>query len=258
MHIPHNKRFLTILVAIVGVIILSYILIIPFKDFFTDPGLIRDWLLGFSVMAPFMYMLLQFIQVIFSAIPGTILSVAGGYVFGPWLGTVYNLIGTMIGSLFVFWLTRRYGRRLAESFIHEKEMRHMDRFFQRQGALPLIIIRMIPFFPNDAVSFFLGLTKVSYWRYAWTSFIGFLPQFIILNMLGAEMQDGLGSPLMIILTVIMSLVGIFYVFRQKLKVILLKEIREVEHEMEVAAYFIEKESEESLDFLEKELGYHRN
>ncbi|NOZ80467.1 MAG: TVP38/TMEM64 family protein [DPANN group archaeon] len=253
MEKSHNRRFLTIFVVLIGLMLLSYLFLSPAEGFFTHPARIRAWLLQFGILSPFVYMLLQIIQVIISAIPGQALSIAGGYVFGAWFGTIYNTIGTMVGSLIVFWLTRKYGRSLAESFIKEKEMRHLDRFFRRQGPVPIILVRLIPFFPNDAVSFFLGLTKISYWTYTWTTFLGFLPQFIILNMLGESMSTEFGSPLMILLTVLMTLFGTFYLFRQRLKILFLREVKEAEQELSHLTYAIERDSEESLDFLKKEL-----
>jgi uncharacterized membrane protein YdjX (TVP38/TMEM64 family) len=236
---PHNKHFLAFTVIIIFIILLVLIYLSPLKDFFTDPKAIREFLLGFGLLAPLVYIFLQFMQVILSAIPGQVLSIAGGYLFGFTLGTAYNLIGTMAGSLVVFALAKKFGRKFVESFVPKKDMHHLDRFFKRQGVMPLIIARVIPFFPNDAVSFFLGITKISYWRYTWTTFLGFLPQFLLLNFLGIELLSGINF-LTISLVIFLSLFGIFYIFRHKLKILLLKEIREVEKEVQEAEDFVEK------------------
>ena len=76
---------------------------------FSSPQTLREWIRSTGVVAPLVFVAVQAFQVVFFFIPGEIPQVAGGYMFGLWLGTVLSLVGITLGATFNFVIARLLG-----------------------------------------------------------------------------------------------------------------------------------------------------
>ena len=66
---------------------------------FRDRAALQTWIASFGAWAPLVSIMLNAAQVIIAPIPGQIIGLANGYLFGAWIGTLYSLIGVMIGRI---------------------------------------------------------------------------------------------------------------------------------------------------------------
>ena len=116
--------------------------------------------------APLAFLLLQVVQILMAFIPGGLLLCGGVILFGPWLGLLYNFLGTALGSCLNFWLARRWGQPLVrhlmseatrQKYLHWLEDRRFDRLFA--WAI------LLPFFPDDALCLLAGLSRMSLGRF---------------------------------------------------------------------------------------------
>ncbi|MCJ0583968.1 VTT domain-containing protein, partial [Enterococcus cecorum] len=87
---------------------------------FKDIHSLRLYIENAAIFGPFIFILLQIIQVVVPIIPGGISTAAGVVIFGPFWGFVYNYVGICIGSVIVFLLARKYGKPFILSMISEK------------------------------------------------------------------------------------------------------------------------------------------
>ena len=76
---------------------------------FSSPQTLREWIRGTGVIAPLVFVAVQAFQVVFFFIPGEIPQVAGGYMFGLWMGTLLSLLGITLGATFNFLIARLLG-----------------------------------------------------------------------------------------------------------------------------------------------------
>ena len=227
---PKNKKFFYFTVF---TIVISAIIAFIYRDaisaVYSDPVLLREFILSMGPWGPLVLIGLQALQVLILIIPGPVFTVAGGYVFGTFWGTVYSLIGTVIGSVLVFMIGRRFGRPLVEAIIHKKELKHIDILFKKKGNKALLISRTAPLiFPNDAVSFAASMTKMSLKDYTIMSFIGFIPNILLLTIFGEQIGTG-QTPTILIYFSLMSIFAVIYLFRQQVRAMLLKDIRKFEN-----------------------------
>lgn len=118
-----------------------------------------------GVWAPLSFLLLQVVQILMAFIPGGLLLCGGVVIFGPWLGLVYNFLGTALGSCLNFWLARRWGQPLVRHLMSEETRNKYfhwleeDKKFARLFALAILL----PFFPDDALCLLAGLSRMT-WR----------------------------------------------------------------------------------------------
>src|SRR5512136_1115317 len=98
-----------------------------------DRAGLQTWLASFGVWAPLVAIGLNAAQVIAAPIPGQIIGLADGYLFGVWLGTLYSLTGVMLGTGITLALTRRWGRPLVAKLVPHPRLDQLDHLVARRG-----------------------------------------------------------------------------------------------------------------------------
>jgi|TARA_B100000315_G_C14345190_1_gene481457 uncharacterized membrane protein YdjX (TVP38/TMEM64 family) len=189
------------------------------------PEKIQDKLLESGIYAPLILITIQFILAIISILPSLLFNIAGGYLFGPFYGTLYSLIGILLGSFVVFLVAKKYGRPFVEKLVDKRELYHFDMFFKKKGILVFIFSDYIGIFPRDTVSLCAGLTKIKKSEFIIISLLGFIPPVIILNYLGSQLSRNIFDFKVVLLGVIIIVLLVLYNFRHKIKGLIVKEIK---------------------------------
>lgn len=138
--------------------------------------------------APLITISLHILQVMTAPIPGTAIDAVNGLLFGPWLGTLYSMIGLITGSVLVMLLTRKFGRPLMERFIDPSSIERIDRLVERRGSLVIFLIFLLPFLPDDAICFLAGLTPIPILELVLIAMIGRFPSVFLANLLGSRVH----------------------------------------------------------------------
>ncbi len=120
--------------------------------------------------------------------PATPLTIFGGYVFGAFWGTVYDVIGAGAGAILSFVIARKWGRGGVQKLIKEKKLQSFDEKAEQHGFLVVLYMRLMPFFPFDGVSYGAGLSKITMRDYTLATWIGIIPGAIVYNYFGASLQ----------------------------------------------------------------------
>ncbi|MNI29778.1 TVP38/TMEM64 family inner membrane protein YdjZ [compost metagenome] len=121
--------------------------------------------------------------------PVTPVTLYGGYVFGAFWGTVYDIIGTGAGAALSFMIARRWGRSSVERLLTHKKLQSFDDRAGKSGFMVVLYMRLLPLFPFDVVSYGAGLSKVRGWDYFIATMIGLVPGAIVYNVFGGSLQD---------------------------------------------------------------------
>lgn len=116
-------------------------------------------------------------------LPGLLLTIAGGVVYGPILGTLLSLIGATLGASGAFLVARYSGQDWVERRMGKK-MRQLVRGIDAEGWRFIAWIRLVPVFPFVLVNYALGLTRISLLIYALTSFVFMLPGTFAYTLIG--------------------------------------------------------------------------
>lgn len=116
-------------------------------------------------------------------VPGTILTIIGGVVFGSYLGTVLIVIGATLGASGAFFVARFLARDfIYESFGKTPWFEKLDEGIKTDGLYFILFIRLVPVFPFNGINFASGLTKVRFRDYFIGTAIGIIPaSFVFAN-----------------------------------------------------------------------------
>jgi uncharacterized membrane protein YdjX (TVP38/TMEM64 family) len=177
------------LIAGIVLVSLAAVLIIwwqPIYLFVTDREQVLAWVQRLGVWGPVAIVLLQLAQTVLAPIPGQVIGAVSGYLYGPWLGTLYSMIGVAVGSFINFWLARRLGRPLVVRLIGGQSIARLDVLVDRGGALFFFLLWLIPFTPDDLVSLAAGLTLMSGHQFLILMLLGRLPGVLVAVWVGAN------------------------------------------------------------------------
>ena len=130
----------------------------------------------------------QILQVIFAPIP-PVTAVASGTLYGPFTGAFISIIGASIGTVLAVYFSNRYGRPLVERVVSNEHMNRFDDLIEKSGYLPFIILFVFPGFPDDALCFIAGLTKLDWKKLAFIGSIGRLPGILMLTTTGHSIAE---------------------------------------------------------------------
>ena len=170
----------------------------------------RDYVRSFGVLAPFVMLGLQILQVFIALIPGEIVESAAGYVLGPWMGTAVCYLGICLASTLIFTLTRRYGVKWVEVFVSREkinELRFLNTEQKRNNLIFLLFF--IPGTPKDLLTYFVGLTDIKLSTFLLLSMVARIPSVITStfggHLLGEERY--IGAVILYGITGLFSLLG---------------------------------------------------
>mgnify|MGYP001197867495 CR=1 FL=1 len=222
-------------VGLAAVILVTFFLIFYFSrnnlSYLTDPLHVKELILSAGYLAPLVLIVLQAFQAMISIFPSQLTTVAAGFIFGPFLGLFYSLVGALLGSTAVFLIAKKFGGKMMAYFFDRKETIHFRKMFSKHGDSALFIARVIPLFPNDLASIAAGLTTMRYPTFLFYSTLGFLAQMIILTLFGSQLSDLRFSTPLLVTGLIIILLFLVVVFREKMKLFLIKDIKSIEEEI---------------------------
>ena len=183
-------RGLALLVAVVVVFLGLYVGARRYAPFVINAAELRLWIAQFRIFAPLVFVVIQALQVVVAPIPGQVVALVAGYLFGPVAGTVYSLTGVLIGSAVAFSLSKRYGRSFVEDILHEDVVARFDDFVDTVGVPGLFAFVIIPGLPDDAICFLSGLTKWRLRTFIAVIAVGRLPAYVLTVYAGGELASG--------------------------------------------------------------------
>lgn len=151
-----------------------------------DAETFQAWVAGAGTAGPLLFMALYAMaSVLF--LPGSVLTLAGGALFGPVWGTLYNLSGATLGALLAFLIARYFASDWIQSRIRKTAGGRAERLMkgvEAEGWRFVAFTRLVPLFPFNLLNYALGLTRIPFGQYALATFVFMLPGAIAYTYLG--------------------------------------------------------------------------
>ncbi len=182
-----------------------------------NPDALEGWVKDFGAGGPIVFMLIYIVGTIFF-LPGSVLTLAGGALFGPVWGTFYNLTAATIGAIISF-VAARY---LAHDWVEKKtggRLKSLKQGVEGEGWKFVAFVRLVPLFPFNLLNYALGLTKIKLSHYSLATYVCMLPgalAYTYLGYVGREAVAGdeaiiqkamLGIALLAVVSFLPSLIG---------------------------------------------------
>lgn len=177
--------------AIAGLLVWLTILAWPHLGVFTDRNELDRVIEDAGIFGPLLFMALQAIQVIIAPIPATVVTLAGGFIFGTFWSTVYSMIGSTLGFWAVFYISKRFGRRLIRFMVSEEKMRKYDQLTANKSMLAFVVFGFLfPLLPDAVIGYIAGLSVMRIKSLVVLSIITRIPGALVTSYVGSKVGTG--------------------------------------------------------------------
>ena len=138
-----------------------------------DVANLEAWIQDAGSAGPLLFMAVYALATVLF-LPGSVLTLAGGALFGPLWGTLYNLTGATIGAALAFLATRYF----ASDWVERKAGGRLKRLVDgvaAEGWRFVALVRLVPLFPFNLLNYALGLTRIRFGSYLLATWLFMLP-----------------------------------------------------------------------------------
>ena len=185
------RRFLPLAVLIAGLIAFFALRLdryLSLSALAENRVMLLDWVTKSGALAPLVFIGLYAAVVATSVPGGAVMTLAGGFLFGTMLGTVYSALGATIGAAAVFLAART---ALGEILCARAApfLRKMEAGFRDNAVSYMLHLRLVPLYPFWLVNLVPALLGVPFAIYIATTMIGILPGTAVYSSVG----NGLGA-----------------------------------------------------------------
>ncbi|MBZ9687746.1 TVP38/TMEM64 family protein [Clostridium estertheticum] len=178
------------------------------------PENMKAFIDSYGMFSPVIYIIL-FTFVPLTLFPDSILAIAGGMCFGMMGGFIYTMIGAILGGTLSFFLASTLGHKVFNKFI-KKDLSNLENSIKNSGFLLVFILRLIPLFPFDIISYAAGFSGVKFKDFALATLLGIIPGIFIFVNIGDKATDIRSSSFYVSLALLVGLIVISYVLKKKI------------------------------------------
>jgi uncharacterized membrane protein YdjX (TVP38/TMEM64 family) len=154
--------------------------------------------------------------VLFRSIPGGTIGLVGGVLFGTIGGFLLSAAGTILGSILVFLLSKRFGRPFVLKFVNPETIGKYDHIKESKLNVILFLIFLFPLFPDDMLCFIAGLSAMPLKTFGMIVLLARTPSVFINNMIGAGIMDDNPYQFLIAVAIYAILIIVLYFNRKRL------------------------------------------
>ena len=155
---------------------------------------------------------LQFLQIVVAFIPGEVVQVAAGMMYGPWLGALIIIVGCVASSAFIYWLVHKLGAPFVQAMVPERFLDRLDDF-DSSGKLNVVVfvLFLIPGLPKDTFTYIVPLTRMRMGTFLILSNVARIPGVLLSTYAANGLMEGdiLTSVLLFLIAAALACIGLY-------------------------------------------------
>lgn len=149
---------------------------------------VAAWVKEFGPLAPIAFIAVCALAEV-AFVPGSLLTITAGVIFGLGWGATYAFVGATFGSVIAFLMARHMVRRPVEKWLAKSSrLRAFDAALEHDGLKAVFLVRLTPLIPFNALNYALGVTRIRFRDYLLGS-IGMLPGSLLYAYYGRVIGD---------------------------------------------------------------------
>ena len=182
------------LIAFFAVMVIIVVLVWPYIGELFEPGGLERMLHDIREAGAVGFLLvlaIQFLQIVVAFIPGEVVQVAAGMIYGPWVGALIIWLGCIISSSFIFVLVHKLGAPFVQAMVPEK---YMGKFREWETSekfnVIVFILFLIPGLPKDVFTYITPLTHMSMRSFVLISNFARIPGIVLSTYAASGLVSG--------------------------------------------------------------------
>lgn len=186
-----KEQFIAMSMIIASTLFVGLLLVMLIKVFnlqnYVNSFLI--WVESAGIWGPIIFIVIDMLVVIL-LLPGVLVTMGAGFIFGVTMGSLYVVTATTLGALVSFTVSRYiFGKRMKRFFESHEKAAYMNRYLASDGWKIIFFTRMIPFFPFKLSNYLFGLTDFRMSSFAVGTFLGIWPITLFNVYIGSLAAD---------------------------------------------------------------------
>lgn len=151
----------------------------PLLQYLKEPEKFRDWVNSAGFMSRVYFLGIQILQVVVAIIPGEPVEIGAGYAFGFIEGSILCLLGTVIGSMAVYFFVRRFGVKAVEIFFPLEKIEKLKflNTAKKRDALMFLLI-FIPGTPKDLLGYVAPIVGITPQAWLFITSVARIPSIV--------------------------------------------------------------------------------
>jgi len=228
---PMRKRLIGIAglsVFIAVIFIVSYLFIKNFGTLIENPLEIRKIMAHYGIFAYLIFALLNIFQILFAPVPGQVLTVSSGILFGFLKGIIITWVSIIIGGSVAMIISRILGKKILY-YLLDENAKKFEATITKRGIAFILFLAIFPNPIGDGIFYLAGITDVPLKILIPMITLGRLPGIVISVLIGDKLLSA-GSKGWLIGGIGFLLAILFYIlFRKKLEMIFERMIQKQLH-----------------------------
>lgn len=159
--VMYKLCLITVVLISVCVLALYFLKVSGFLNKIDSVEALRKYVESYGKNAVWIFIVLQFLQVVVLPIPAVITVAAGVLLFGAFKSAVYSCIGIIVGSLVAFFIGKVFGYKVAKWLVGKENLDKWLNVIKGKDKIILTFMFLFPFFPDDVLCFVAGITTMS-------------------------------------------------------------------------------------------------
>lgn len=218
------KPVLLVLLVVAVILVVKFTSIRDYLDFqklYEGRDNLLQYVNNYYILSVLFFIVI-YLAVVALSIPGaTILTILGGFFFGPWAGTLFVNVGATFGAFAIFLIARFFlGESLQKKY--EKQLSKFNKEISENGKSYMLTLRLIPIFPFFLINILAGLTTLPALTFLWTTALGIIPGSFVyayIGYAGTSMTESQGvfTPQILTALILLSVLSLVPVLVKKIK-----------------------------------------
>lgn len=148
-----------------------------------DEAALEAWIAQLGWLGPVALVFLNALQIIVAPIPGYVVQLAAGFLYGAWWGGLWGSLGLLLGASVAFWLSRRYGRPFAAWLVGGQRLDRWESVTHSTNTLVWFVL--LVGITGDLPYYLAGLSRVSFAKILVITLIVRIPSTFVAAAVGA-------------------------------------------------------------------------
>ncbi|WP_299489048.1 TVP38/TMEM64 family protein [Acaryochloris sp. IP29b_bin.137] len=178
-----------LLAGVIGVLLLPFVL--KYVPLLFDQMHLVEFVASHGLWGSIIFILLHIAATVLG-VPGVILTIVGGVLFGLIWGSALSLIGATLGAMGAFWMARYLLLDWAQRRVRDRKLLcSFNQAVLRHPFSFVLIVRFAPISPFNLVNFLFGMTPIHWFPYSLGTLIGIIPGVIAYTWIGVAGNDAM-------------------------------------------------------------------
>lgn len=169
--VPSRLFFVTDII----IFVVSFVVFILNKydmlEVFSSVATFKEFILSTKNKGMIIYVLVQYLQVLFVPIPSMIITLTGVAIYGPTIGSLLCATGVLLGSYSSFFIGKVFGAKIVQWIVGKDNAIKYADLISKKGKFFLIVAFLLPLFPDDILCMIAGITSMKFKDFFWIALV---------------------------------------------------------------------------------------